>query len=45
MSAGHGDQIGRIFAQWLIVYFGQFLLFRNMAHIFGLLFSTVEVNN
>jgi hypothetical protein len=31
-----GDQIGRIFTHWLIVYFGQVLLTANVAHTFGL---------
>jgi hypothetical protein len=28
-----GDQIGRIFAQWAIIYFGQFLKITEVAHI------------
>jgi hypothetical protein len=44
-NQGHdqGDQIGRIFAHWVIVYSRQFLKSAEVAHIFGLLFSTVKV--
>jgi hypothetical protein len=38
-----GDQIGRIFARCAIVYNGQFLKIPEVAHIFGLPFSTVKV--
>jgi hypothetical protein len=38
-----GDRIGRIFARWMIVYFGRFFENgRSSAH-FGVLFSTVKV--
>jgi hypothetical protein len=34
-----GDQIGRIFAQWVIVFFGQFLEnYRSITSIFGYFF-------
>jgi hypothetical protein len=35
-----GDQMGRIFARWVIVFFGQFT---EEAQIFGLLISTEKV--
>jgi hypothetical protein len=38
-----GDQIGRIFASWAIVYFGTFLKITKTTVILGLLFSTVKV--
>jgi hypothetical protein len=31
-----GDQIGRNFAHWVVVYFGQFLKISKIAHLFGL---------
>jgi hypothetical protein len=34
-----GDQIGRIFAQWVIVYFGQFLENYRSSPNFGVTFS------
>jgi hypothetical protein len=39
-SSGQRDQIGRIFAQWAIGYFGQFFekSLKYIAHIFGQLF-------
>jgi hypothetical protein len=37
------DQIGRIFAHGLIIYFGHFLKIIEEAHIFGLRFSTDKV--
>jgi hypothetical protein len=36
------DQIGRIFAFWAIVYFGQILTMTQVAQIIGLLYSTVK---
>jgi hypothetical protein len=33
-----GDQIGRIFAHWAFVYFGQFLNITKVAQSFGLPF-------
>jgi hypothetical protein len=30
-----GDQIGRIFNSWVIVYFGKFFLITEAAQIFG----------
>jgi hypothetical protein len=38
-----GDQIGRIFTYWVIVYFGQFLEIASIAHIFEPLFFLVKV--
>jgi hypothetical protein len=38
-----GDQIGRIFAYWVIVKFRLFLKFTEVAHIFGPLFSMAKV--
>jgi hypothetical protein len=29
-GANQGDQIGRIFAHWVLVYFGQFFYYRSM---------------
>jgi hypothetical protein len=41
-SQDQGDQIGRIFAQWVVVYFGK--IFENkVSHIFELPFSKVKV--
>jgi hypothetical protein len=37
-----GDQIGRNFAYWKIVLFGQFFLNRQVAKIFGLLLTMVK---
>jgi hypothetical protein len=34
---GQGGQIGRIFAPWVSVYFGHFLLKTKVAHIFNIL--------
>jgi hypothetical protein len=38
-----GDQIGRIFAIWALVYFGQFFLNYQSNQYFWLLFPTVKV--
>jgi hypothetical protein len=38
-----GDQIGQIFAYWVIYSFGQFFLITKVGQNFGLLFSMVEV--
>jgi hypothetical protein len=43
LGAVQGDPIGRIFAHWVIVYFWQLSSITEVAHIFGLLFSTVMV--
>jgi hypothetical protein len=41
-DAGQGDQIGRIFANWVIVYFGQFYEnYKSSTHILGI-FSAVK---
>jgi hypothetical protein len=43
-----GDQIGRIFAQWVIVCFGQLhigMKITESADIFGLLYSTVKIKH
>jgi hypothetical protein len=37
-----GDQIGRIFAYWAILFFGQFFLTTEEAQFFGKLFSLVK---
>jgi hypothetical protein len=34
-SKAQGDQIGRIFSQWVIVYFGQLLENDKVSHILG----------
>jgi hypothetical protein len=40
---GQGDQIGRVFAYWATVFFGQFFLKNTIAaHSFCQLFSTVK---
>jgi hypothetical protein len=33
LTCGQGDQIGRIFAYWAIVYIGQFFLIAEVAQI------------
>jgi hypothetical protein len=33
-----GDQIGRIFALWTIIYFGHFLSYRSSPHFWATLF-------
>jgi hypothetical protein len=38
-----GDQIGRICAQWVAVYFEQFLLNAEVAHTLGYLFKRSKV--
>jgi hypothetical protein len=39
VRAPQGDQIGRIFAQWVTVYFWEvFLIITEVAHIFGFCF-------
>jgi hypothetical protein len=38
-----GDQIGRIFAYWAIVFFGAFLKITEVAQIFVLLFTKLQV--
>jgi hypothetical protein len=38
-----GDQIGRIFAHWVIVHFGQFFEITEVAQIFGVPISMVKV--
>jgi hypothetical protein len=43
MCDDQGDQIGRIFAFWAVVYFGQFFLIGKKRKLFGLLFSAVQV--
>jgi hypothetical protein len=40
-APNQGDQVGRILAQWTIVYFGQFLIIKKVDHIFVPLFSSV----
>jgi hypothetical protein len=42
VSLRQGDQIGRIFDSWAIVFFGQFFLNIKVDKSFGLLFSTVN---
>jgi hypothetical protein len=37
------DQIGRIFAYWVVVYIGQFYEIIELVQIFLLLFSTVKI--
>jgi hypothetical protein len=45
MAAAQGDQIGRIFAFWVLVFFCQFFLkITEVAQKVGLLFFTCEVN-
>jgi hypothetical protein len=45
LSSLQGDQIGRIFAPWVIVYFGQFFEnYRSSPHFWST-FSTVKVMN
>jgi hypothetical protein len=39
-----GDQIGRIFAHWVILYYGQFFQLQKAAHIFGLLLFMVCIS-
>jgi hypothetical protein len=38
-----GDQIGQIFAQWVTVYFGQFMKITALVQIFGHLFAMGKV--
>jgi hypothetical protein len=38
LAGSQGDQIGRILAKLVIVFFGQFLKFTKVAHIIGLIF-------
>jgi hypothetical protein len=43
-DVGQGDQIGRIFAEWVIVYLWQFFENYQESHIFWLLFPTAKVS-
>jgi hypothetical protein len=44
MVASHqGDQVGRFFSSWVIVYFGSFLEMKEVAKVFGLLSFKVKV--
>jgi hypothetical protein len=43
MNAQQGDQIGRIFAHWVTVFYGHFLKTTEEAQIFGELVSTENV--
>jgi hypothetical protein len=45
MCLYQGDQIGRIFARWVIVYFGQFFTIAQVARIFGTHISTIKVKH
>jgi hypothetical protein len=38
VASKQGDQIGRILAPWVIVYFGQFFKIKEVAHILELHF-------
>jgi hypothetical protein len=42
-SRKQGDQIGRIFAYWVTVYFGTFLQITQIAQNVGLLISKAKV--
>jgi hypothetical protein len=43
LVALQGDQIGRIFAHWVIINFGQFYQNDKSGHNFGLLLSPVMI--
>jgi hypothetical protein len=38
-DVNQGDQIGRIFAYWVIIFFGRFLKISEVAQIYGTTFS------
>jgi hypothetical protein len=42
LVSDRGDQIGRIFANWAILYFGQFFENHTSSPYFGILCSTVS---
>jgi hypothetical protein len=42
VTGGQGDQIGRIFAYWAVVFIGQFFTIIKVAKICGLLFPVVQ---
>jgi hypothetical protein len=39
-----GDQIGRIFSRWVIIYARQFLKITEVAHTVGLFFHSTYIN-
>jgi hypothetical protein len=43
VQSNQGEQIGRIFAHWAVVYFGQFLKSCRNSSNFGATFSMVQV--
>jgi hypothetical protein len=43
LDSKQGDQNGRIFAQWVIVYSSFFKKLTKVAHIFGLLFPQLII--